>query len=344
MKKTHADHEREYANALTAYASGRGARYTTFAAPLTWEGAILHKSADEVISDLRAIMPDFSGKDADNIRRGIITAARKVQGFTPSPFRYRHERKPEVSETPDYVRNLIRDGGGECSSEDLRALSPVKVADLTGCGAVAFAFINALWNENEFLHVFNGGGGKHSRARLGVDLRPREEWLKLAAAGSPLPGDCIGKNPYTGREGKNGEGNPSYTAKECVAAYRFALVEFDHLPLRVQAAFWRGFLTRPKLAPSLVSLTFSGGKSIHGLIRTHADALTAPTVEKTLRGLFCSDPEDRTENKADGTTERYHPYRADPQTLRPHGGTRLAGMLRADNGQKQALIYLNPKR
>lgn len=342
MKKTHADHEREYANALTAYANGSGARYTTFAGPLTWKGAILHKSTDEVISDLRAIMPDFTREDANNIRRGINSAALK-QRFTPSPSRYRHERKPEVSETPDYVRNLIRDGGGECSSEDLRNLSPVKVADLTGGGAITFAFINALWNEGEFLHVFNGGGGKHSSARLGVDLRPREEWLKLAAAGSPLPGDCIGKNPYTGREGKNGEGNPSYTAKECVAAYRFALVEFDHLPLRVQAAFWRGFLSRPKLAASLASLTFSGGKSIHGLVRTHADALTAPTVEKSLRGFFCSDPEERTENKADGTTERYHPFRADPQTLRPHGGTRLAGMLRADNRQKQALIYLNPK-
>lgn len=342
MKKTRADHERNYAAALTAYANGSGDRYNTHATPLTWEGAFLRKSADEVISDLRAIMPGFSAKDASNISRGIASAAKKQQGFTPQPSSYKHERKPEAADTSNFVRDLIRAGGGECYSADLHALSPVKVSDLTGTGAITFAFINALWNEGEFLHIF--GGVRYTSARLGVDLRPREEWLKLAAAGSPLPGDCIGKNPYTGRAGTNGDSLPSYTAKGCVAAYRYALVEFDHLPLRVQAAFWRGFLSRPEYAPSLVSLTFSGGKSIHGLVKTHANALTAPTVEKSLRDLLCSDPEERTKMKPDGTTETYHPFRADPQTLRPQGGTRLAGMLRADNGQKQALIYLNPKR
>lgn len=332
-------HAKKYADALAAYANGSGARYETHSKVLTWEAAKLGKSADEVISDLRAMMPDFSGKDASNIARGISTASRK-QGATPARSSgYRFERKTEPAGVPDFVRGLIRDGGGTCTSADLRTLSPFPVDTLTASPeAVTFAFLSALWKPDEYLHVF--GGDRHLRARLGVDLRRRDDWLSLLASRQPLPGDCIGKNPYTGKEGKNGEGRPSLTAKECVETYRYALVEFDHLALPEQAAFWRGFLSRPKLAPQVVALTYSGGKSIHGLIRTNADRLTAPTIERSLSGLFCADPEKRTRTKPDGSTEEYYPYRADPATLKPHGGTRLAGARRIGNGKRQALIYL----
>lgn len=331
-------HEQKYADALAAYASGSGARYETHSKALTWEAAKLGKSADDVIADLRAVMTDFTGKDASNIIRGVATATAK-QGSSARPSSYRHQQKTDTEGVPDFVRGLISDGGGTCTSADLIDLSPVKVRTLTESPeAVTFAFVSSLWKPDEFLHVF--GSSTHRCARIGEDLRRRDDWLAILAAHKPLPGDCIGKNPYTGREGKNGEGRASFTAKECVAAYRYALIEFDCLPLQEQAAFWRGFISRPKLSSQLVSLTYSGGKSIHGLIRTNADNLTAPTVERSLRGLFCSDPEKRTRTKDNGTTEEFYPYRADPATLKPHGGTRLAGARRQGRGRTQNLIYL----
>lgn len=332
-------HEQKYADALAAYASGSGARYETHSKALTWEAAKLGKSADDVIADLRAVMADFTGKDASNIIRGITTASRKQGSATARPSAYHFQRKEEAG-VPDFVRGLIRDGGETCTSADLIDLSPVSVKDFTESPeAVTFAFVSTLWKPDEFLHVF--GSVHHRRAEIGVDLRTRDEWLATLASKKPLPGDCIGKNPYTGIEGSNGEGRASFTAKECVAEYRYALIEFDHLPLQEQAAFWRGFISRPKLATQLAALTYSGGKSIHGLIRTNADRLMAPSVERSLRGLFCTDPEKRTRQKDDGTSEDFYPYRADPATLKPHGGTRLAGARRGCRGRMQNLIYLS---
>ena len=36
-----------------------------------------------------------------------------------------------------------------------------------------------------------------------------------------------------------------------------------------------------------------------------------------------------------------YPFRADPNTLRPDGGTRLSGAVRRDNGNRQQLLYLS---
>ena len=39
--------------------------------------------------------------------------------------------------------------------------------------------------------------------------------------------------------------------------------------------------------------------------------------------------------------EKVYPFRADKNGLRPHGGTRLAGAVRRDNGKLQRLLFLN---
>ena len=305
-----------YQSRLEAFARP-GNRYGGVPA-LTWCAARLGISPEQVIKDAHAAgVPD---RDSD-LRRGMATAAAKI-GTRPAAG-YTRPRREERQTFPDFVRGLMRDGGGVADFNALRPLSPVPVSGMSPQTQTA-AFLLALYKPGDLLHIF--ASDRHRRAEHGRDILTRDGWLERLRRTGDLGGDCIGKNPLTGRQGTNGDGQPSYTSRDCIAAYRYTLVEFDALPLPEQCAFWLGWLRRPNLAPQLAALTFSGGKSIHGLVRTGADTITAPTVERDLRDLLCTDPDER--------------HRADPNTLKPHGGTRLAGATRRNSGTTQTLLYL----
>ena len=307
-----------YQSCLDAFAQ-QGNRYNAIPR-LTWCAVRLGIPTEQVIADAQAA--GVTDRDGD-IRRGMMSAAAKI-GTRPATG-YTHRRR-EVRQTfPDYVRGLIRDGDGVLGLDALRALSPVNLSALQSSQAQMAAFLTALYEPHDYLHIF--ANDCHRRGVIGHDILTRDEWLERMRRTGNLGGDCLGKNPLTGRQGTNGNGEPSYTSRDCIAAYRYALIEFDALPLKDQCAFWAGWLRRPNLAPQLVALTFSGGKSIHGLVRTGADAVTAPTRERNLRDLLCADPDKL--------------YCADANTLKPHGGTRLAGATRHSNGKRQELLYLS---
>ena len=80
----------------------------------------------------------------------------------------------------------------------------------------------------------------------------------------------------------------------------------------------------------LAMLVYSGGKSIHGLLRINASDILAQGAWRTrLRNLFASNP-----NKS---------LCADPAGFLPRQGTRLAGARRNGNGPVQELLYLRPQ-
>lgn len=310
--------ERWYQDVLAAYANGAGDRYNTQAGKLTYCAAALHKT-DEVLADLSGLM-NVTAKDADNIRRGIASAARRVGDWTPTQHQPRRKPDDQPFGIPSTVPELISAGGGEADARDLTNCSPADVSGLRkDPHAQTAAFLSALYGPDDLLFVKRT---KNENATPGENLLPRRDWTPERLLGR----DCFGRNPFTGRMGKTTGGVDSFSSADCIAVHRFALLEFDFLPLRQQAAFWLGFLVSSPLAPRLVSLTWSGGKSIHGLIRINADQLTAPLWEKHLRERFASNPEER--------------YKADPCGFKPHGGTRLAGARRNDNGAVQELLYL----
>ena len=306
-----------YQDTLSAFAVP-GNRYNG-ATSLTYCAACLGISAEQVIEDAHAA--GVTDRDSD-IRRGIATAAAKVGSRSSTGYtRPRHEERQIF---PGYVRSLISDGGNAADFNALRALSPINLSDLISPPAQTAAFLAVLYEPNDLLYIFDNG--QHRHGEMGRNILTRDGWLERLRCAGSLGGDCVFKNPLTGRQGTSGEGQPSFTSRDCIAAYRYALVEFDTLPIAEQCAFWLGWLRRPNLAPQLAALTFSGGKSIHGLIRTGADAITAPKIERGLRDLLCS--------AHDGC------YRADTATLKPHGGTRLAGAIRGGSGVTQTLLYL----
>lgn len=324
-----------YEDKLAAFVSSQGMRYELVTG-LTYAAAACGLSPEEVIDDCRARMPDFKAEHAANIRRGMASAHAKLQ---PPPFageRRKTAAPPPVF--PNKVKDLIKAGGMKARLDDLLRMPCNAACPGLMEQAQTQMFLRALYEPADLIHI--EASQRHEAARLGVHLRTLDEWLKLLTSRF-LPGDILGRNPYSGEMGATGEGNPSLVAASCVTTFKYALIEFDHLPLAEQCAFWLGFFrTMPKLSPFLVSLVFSGGKSIHGLLRVNADRQTAPMIAQSLRRLFCSDPEKDGEEGKDGKTVETFPYRADPMGFAMRGGTRLAGARRMGSGELQRLLYL----
>ena len=239
--------KRWYQDTLAAFARP-GNRYGGVTA-LTYCAACLGVTVEQVIDDAHAL--GVTDRDSD-IRRGYVTAAAKVGARSVTGhFRPRYEERQTV---PNFVRKVIREGGGAADFDALRNLSPVPVS-MTPQTQTA-AFLLALYVPNDYLHIFRND--YHRRGVTGRDIFTRDEWLERLRRTGDLGGDCIGKNPLTGRQGTTSGGQPSLTSRDCLAVYRYALVEFDWLPITAQCAFWLGWLSDQKRAASLAALTFSG--------------------------------------------------------------------------------------
>ena len=247
---------REYEAALADF-SQPGGRWNA-KGRLTYWGKAAGMSADEIISDARAA--GVTDRDAD-IRRGWNDA--KPRGDRPQGGwrHYAPRAKPKPPPTfPRYVRDLVADGG-EATSADLLALSPFAVP--TDARAQTAAFLRSLFDPADVLHVFRDDAP--TAGKPGLNLMPCREWLAKMEHGEAMPGDLIVPNPFTGVEGETADGKKSHIAQSCLARFPFAVIEFDSMPLKAQAAFWRGLLSTSPLAPKVAAITYSGGKSLHGL-------------------------------------------------------------------------------
>lgn len=185
-----------------------------------------------------------------------------------------------------------------------------------------------ITRESDYLYIFRAA--KPSSGNIGMNIRTYLEWGADVENGVPLPGDLIVPNAISGKEAETTDGRKSLIAESCISKFTFVLVEFDSMPLKVQAAFWRGLLTKSPLAPKVVSIVYSGGKSLHGLLRVGCRTRDEwQTVRDQLRRLLATDPDPAS--------------RADEQAMRPRTGTCLPGVRRFDNGKLQRLLYLNPE-
>jgi len=296
------------------------------------------KAAGLSAEDIIARAHEAGVKDHDKtIRSGwdganpqFINGAR-IHSFTPR----RTKPKPVLYST--HVRNILSGMDAEKGTADwVRELSSC----LTWIGqspqSQTAAFIRAAYRPQELLFSRRASGG--TIATPGVNIRTTAEWLRELNAGKALPGECITINPLTGKQGKTHGGELSYRSLDCIADFPFVLVEFDDMPLPMQYTFWRGFLLTHILAPSLVSLTYSGGKSLHGLLnagchtRDEWDLFTKGDAGKKhagMVGMFAADPDNQ--------------YRIDQQALAIDKAVRLPGVIRPDTGKVQELLYLNPE-
>jgi hypothetical protein len=106
-----------------------------------------------------------------------------------------------------------------------------------------------------------------------------------------------------------------------ITSHRFVLLEFDSLPLGLQAAV---FACLP--LPTFCILT-SGGRSLHAWIRV--DAVDADNYRELAQGIF----------------RELKPLGVDPSNKNPSRLSRLPGVQRkhgAAGDGRQRLLYLNP--
>lgn len=234
--------------------------------------------------------------------------------------------RPSPPPPGGFVARCLARGAGLGSSGALRSLSPVfvpsKDADEDRRTALRL-FLGSLYDAGEVLFIGE---------RSGREVRTRAEWeARLAETPPDAWPPLIGSNPFTGEEAQTADGTRrSFRCKAAVAARRFALVEFDGMPLDRQAAFWAGVILgtgRGPLLP-LAALVYSGGKSIHALLRVDcADAEAWAAFWNRLGGFVCN-PNDPA------------PERADAACRDESRMTRLPGARRADSGRVQSLLYL----
>ncbi|WP_288590988.1 hypothetical protein [uncultured Victivallis sp.] len=192
--------------------------------------------------------------------------------------------------------------------ETLKARSPYA---LTGSNKDAEAFLKTLFKEDEYICI---GGVKNNHP-----CQVRSYLNRLDSLG-----EYITINPFT----------PDTTRSDKnVAFYRHMLVEFDvedkekaladpvflRQELEKQAGFWMEMLNK---GMPIISLTYSGSKSIHALFRVNVpDAMTwEQEIAGKIYPIFCK-------------------MGADPANKNPSRLSRMPMALR--NGVRQELLYLN---
>lgn len=280
---------------------------------LTRIGKAIGKTAGDIIED--AHEAGVTNRDA-NIRAMWTGAIVRSNGACL----YRQKSivtAPKPVTFPTFVKNLIR-SATDSTAEALMRLSPISVIGMTDRES-ATAQINAMFAPDDLILI-----GTMQRGFGQRNLRPAKAWLK---APDMLYHEQVKINPFTGKEEEGGAHGRTRFGNKCIARYAFTLLEFDHLSLAEQYAFWCEMVKRE--GHPVTAIVHSGNRSLHGLIRVNArDREEWETYRDRLIAYFC------TSGESD--------YHADRQALRnPTCAIRLAGVQR-HGGAKQTLLYLNP--
>ncbi len=323
---------------------------------------------EELCGDIMANAPGDTRPNPSAVRRAIEHAARAVELGGRKDYAaanskaaafdrlWTAKREPTAAERreaarralPDAVRGtvarLVIEGRG-ATSKTLREMSPTAIPSAPAEQAAAHLLaLGADWRWKVWAGAIGAKvpGGK----RGGICSAPSlAEAIRAGLADIPTH---VSLNPLTGEEGRTKDGLPSFDCAATVAAFPFALLEFDGLPPEGQCAVFAALIRRKP--GRVVSIVYSGGKSLHAVLlvpecddrrrrtktrvealredRTDADELKWAANMEALRRLFVSsdDPAERIDLAP---------------TMNPAIHTRLAGAFRADKGRRQTLLYLD---
>ena len=322
----------------------------------------------ELYDDIMANAPGATRPNPAAVRRAIEHAARTVElggrtnyaATNPKAAAFDRlwtpKREPTAAERreaarkalPDKVRGtvarLVIEGRGT-TSRTLREMSPSAIPSAPAEQAAAhLAAIGADWRWQIWAGTI---GAKVPGGKRGGIVAPFALADAIRAGLADIP-THVSLNPLTGKEGRTKDGQPSFDCAETVAAFPFALLEFDGLPLQDQCAVFAAMIR--KRPGRFVSIVYSGGKSLHAVMlmpecddrrahtKTRVEALREDRTEAddkkwaagmdNLRRLFAS---------SDNPAERIDLA----PTTNPAIHTRLAGAYRADKGKRQTLLYLD---
>lgn len=355
----------KYATALANLMPGtRDANLVTVAL----HGRQAGMTPDELYDDIIANAPGDTRPNPSAVRRAIEHAARTVELGGRKDYAaanskaaafdriWTPKREPTAAEKretarkalPDKVRGtvarLVIEGRG-ATSKTLREMSPSAIPPAPA--EQAAAHLNALGADWRWQIWAGTIGAKVPGGKRGGIVAPFALADTIRAGLADIP-THVSLNPLTGREGRTKDGLPSFDCAGTVAAFPFALLEFDGLPLADQCAVFAALIR--KKPGRVVSIVYSGGKSLHAVMlmpecddrrmhtKTRVEALREDRTEaddrkwaanmEKLRSAFAS---------SDNPAERIDLA----PTMNPAIHTRLAGAYRADKSKRQTLLYLD---
>ena len=243
--------------------------------------------------------------------------------------------------------NLIRIGGGEIDpfGPEVRAASNPKpniiprIWPLVGSEFASgmLTFLRTAYRPDDILYI---GNKKETHDRQPDHIKPVSYWIDffsdklnaiarkpvsgtrirlLMSLGFQFPAFCI--NPLTGETDAKG----SFRSSGCVKEFRYLLLESDKLPLNQQVPLLAG------LGLPVVAMTFSGGKSIHAILKV--DKIPGVGSIKDLAEW---------KQKIGDIFRFLLPLGLDGATKDPVRLSRLPGIWRPDKQKFQQLLFLNP--
>jgi hypothetical protein len=280
-------------------------------------GIMAGLAPEEIFSDIRASIPYGKRKISDReihdaIQRAIrdnvtISNARKHGYIRPKP-------KPIISDGETTLRRIIEQS--EIHEDvDLWELSPIRI-DWTPEEDTIY-FLQAMFEPLDFLFI----GERLEPGIIGRNIRTAKDWIDYFQSGGKTAPFII-VNPLTGTAApkKSGDGD-TYRGDGNIKSFRECLVEFDTLSREEQIRFW----TSEEISElPIAALVDTGGKSIHGWIKT-------PGIN-SIDGWQC---EIRSKLYEQGLI----PLGVDSACSNPSRLSRLPGHLRENNYQR--ILWLN---
>lgn len=307
-------------------------------------------SAQEVVD---AIMRDAPGEprpDANAVRRAVSNCYGTTR---PQHHRWRGSagveltrwtRKTEAEKLEEFRRGLPEEARQSvarlvaaskgATPDDLILKSPTPIPlDPREQAAAHIRTLGSDWRWPAWFGTMNGN------VKRGLVTDPSTIAAAIETGLCPRIPTHISLNPLTGREGVTKEGKPSFDCLATVAALRFMLVEFDELPLGDQLALWTSVTRTLRSEVPVVSIVYSGGKSLHAVV------LCPPA--NLAREEIAADDRNRYLHAYDALIRRFasSAVPAERMDLAPTKNaaihTRIAGARREGTGRYQKLLYLD---
>jgi hypothetical protein len=326
---------------------------------------------DELYADIMANAPGATRPNPSAVRRAIEHAARTVElggvkDYDGQSHRVRTnaaaaefdrlwtpKREPTAAEKREAARRALPPNirgtvarlaieGRGATSKSLRAMSPTAIPSAPA--EQAAAHLNALGADWRWW-IWAGTIGATGKRGGIVTACALADTIRGGLADIPTH---VSLNPLTGKEGRTKDGLPSFDCAATVAAFPFALLEFDGLPLADQCAVFAALIRRTP--GRVVSIVYSGGKSLHAVALIPECDDRRPHTKTRVEALR-EDRTDADERKWAANMERLRRVFASSDnpaeridlapTMNPAIHTRLAGAYRADKGRRQTLLYLD---
>ncbi|MEK7689980.1 MAG: hypothetical protein AAB425_03065, partial [Bdellovibrionota bacterium] len=279
-------------------------------------GIIAGLSADQIFQDLRRSIPQGKRRISD----GEITDAinKVLSDHNGSTYTPRPRPTPVVQNGKAALQKIIAQR--KISDEvDLWELSLIRLMDEPQHDATLA--LSILYKPTDRLFI----GDRAQPGIIGETIRTAAEWIIHFKNGGKT-GPHLLINPLTGTPAPTKTGDKAtLRGNGNVAAYRYAVAEFDILSREDQISFWSAI----KLP--LVALIDSGGKSVHALI----DVQQWAKVET---------PEQwQSEIKVKLYDQLLTPYGVDSACSNTARLSRLPGHFREEKQAYQRLIWLSPE-